>query len=106
MTPIDLRNETFDSLASRVTGDRAKVLHGMRCHYGLRFTRQGWAVRLGMDYLSIAPRITELFQLGFVALDGADGRKGLYRVLYDYEARAAIERAIAETRNHQLPLAL
>ena len=104
MHPIDLRNETWHTLRGRVNGERAAVLGAMRRHAGLSRTVRDWAELLEMDHLSVAPRITDLVQLGFVVLDGRHGKRGLYRALFDREARAAFEQAAARARDPQLSL--
>ena len=43
------------------------------------------------DVLSIAPRITELFELGFVELVGRSGRRGIYKALSAIEAEKTFE---------------
>jgi len=86
MNPIDLRNETFESLQSRVTGLRLMVLGAWREH-GAGTTRE-LAARVGMDILAVRPRTTELVDLGFVRLVSRQGHEGVYAAVSDEQVRA------------------
>ena len=68
MTPVDIRNETWESLQARVTGLRLAVLDAWRLH-GPGTTRD-IAARSDMDLLTFRPRTTELVELGLVRMCG------------------------------------
>lgn len=89
MRPIDLRNETFDSLRERIQGLRYLVLTAWRVH-GPGTTRDV-AGRAHIDILQFRPRTTELYQLGFVALVEERNGEGVYQALDDEQARAVFE---------------
>lgn len=86
MKPVDYRNETWESLQTRVHGLRLAALNAWRQH-GPGTTR-AVAARSGIDILTFRPRTTELFQLGLLALVNADerGSEGRYRALTPAEA--------------------
>lgn len=95
MTPLDLRNETWESLQSRVHGLRLRVLNAFRL-YGPGTTRDV-ARRIGMDILLFRPRTTELYQLGFLRLMDRAGHHGVYQALSDSEAMALFQQRKQET---------
>jgi hypothetical protein len=102
MTPIDLRNETWESIQSRVTGQRLMVLHAWRV-LGRGTTRQ-LASHAHIDILNVRPRTTELVQLGLVRLVASDGTEGVYEPLPEPEARAMFaERRKAFLRGEYQP---
>ena len=79
MRPVDLRNENWADLMELVTAERLHV-HSLLCQCGPCTCRR-LAEIYGLDVLSVAPRVTELYQLGFVELVGREGRRGIYRAL-------------------------
>jgi hypothetical protein len=95
MKPIDLRNECWADVLTRVDGDRCRV-HRMLAVAGPSTVRE-LAAKNEADVLSIAPRITELFELGFVELVGRSGRRGIYRALSAAEAEKTFESRKAQT---------
>ena len=105
MKPVDLRDMTWRDLQERVEGERQDVLEALR-RMGPRTTR-ALAAEMGRDILTVRPRVTELGQLGAVALVGAEGREGVYRALgvgewADWFAREKD----AATRGEQMELGL
>ena len=90
MNPIDIRNETWDSLKSRVTGLRYMVLEAFRVHG--RGTTREVASRAGMDILTFRPRATELVDLGFLRCVSQNGHEGVYEAISDTEARERFAR--------------
>lgn len=104
MQPIDHRNGTFQDLQSRITGHRAAVLDGLK-KYGASTTR-GLADAMGWDVLSVRPRLTELYQLGFVRLIDSEGREGLYEALTGAEARQLHAQRLAEALGTETQLGL
>lgn len=95
MQPIDHRNLTFQDLQAKVVGKRLEVLEGLR-RYGASTTRQ-LADAMGWEVLSVRPRLTELFQLGFVRCLDREGHEGTYEALSGSEARQAFTQRQAET---------
>lgn len=90
MIPADYRNLTFAEIQGRITGKRLDVLNALRTH-GAATTR-GLAEAMRMDLLSVRPRLTELYQLGFVRLLEREGHEGTYEALTGVEARAEFAR--------------
>lgn len=76
MKPVDLRNETWESLQERLEGDRRAVYEGLM-RFGARTTR-ALAAEMERDPFSVRPRVCELVQCGFAALVGREGREGVY----------------------------
>lgn len=66
MRPIDYRNDTWANVQSHVVGLRLQVWSAFRRH-GPGTTR-AIADKSGIDILTLRPRATELYQLGFLAL--------------------------------------
>jgi hypothetical protein len=93
MNPIDLRNETWETLQARVTGLRLAVLDAWRTH-GQGTTRM-LALRSGIDILIVRPRTTELVDLGLVRLVGRKDHEGIY----EYIPAAAAHEMFLERRD-------
>lgn len=91
MRPVDVRNESWEKLRERVQGDRA-VVWALLLRMPEPVTVRHLARELDADVLSVAPRVTELVQLGFARLAGKAGRRGLYVGIGLEEARRAFER--------------
>lgn len=89
MTPIDVRNETWDSLQERVHGLRLVALEAWR-KFGPCTTRYCAQV-CGMDILMLRPRTTELVQIGLVRLVGRREKEGIYEAVPEWQARRAFE---------------
>jgi hypothetical protein len=89
MKPIDLRNECWADVLNRVDGDRCRV-HRMLAVAGPCTVRE-LAAKNEVDVLSIAPRVTELYELGFVELVGRSGRRGIYKALSAADAEKTFE---------------
>jgi predicted ArsR family transcriptional regulator len=102
MHPTDYRNDTWDAVQLRVNHKRRAVLAGLRA-FGPCTTRQ-LADRMKADILAVRPRVTELVQLGFVALatdTKAGGHEGVYRAFSDDEALAQFHARQAEERTSE-----
>jgi len=106
MKPIDFRNETFAGIQNRISGSRACVLEAWRT-FGPCTTEQ-LAERSRLSLLSLRPRTTELFQLGYVCLADAQesGLEGTYRVRTQPEHAAWVAREIEKARNPQTEMNL
>ncbi len=85
MKPLDFRLATFADLQERLQGQRAVVLRAWQEHGP--YTTHGLAAASGISILSLRPRTTELFQLGFICLADEQPAKGegVYRVRTDAE---------------------
>jgi len=107
MQPIDYRNATFADVQSRCAGQRQQVFNEL-ARLGPCTTRE-LAARSGIDLLSIRPRITELVDLGLVALheilSQLTKHEGVYYTLTTAEAEALFnQRWQAATKEEQLAL--
>lgn len=76
MRPIDMRNLTWRTVLTHVTADMLRV-HQAWLEQGPGTTR-AVAQRAGISLLTFRPRTTDLYNLGLVALTGADGGEGVY----------------------------
>lgn len=103
MTPLDLRNETWESLQARVIGARRTVLNAWR-NLG-RGTTRDLSARAAISILQVRPRTTELVQLGLVRLVDQIGHEGVYEALPDAEGWKKFEadRAEAIARHEYQP---
>ena len=77
MKPIDYRNDTFADVQKRIDSGREAVLNAWRKH-GPMTTGQ-LAAASGISILTLRPRTTELYQWGFVVLEGGAKGAGIYR---------------------------
>ena len=110
MKPVDFRNATFDSLAGFITGQRERVFHAWGAHGPC--TTEHLAQASGISILTLRPRTTELYQLGFSVLAAvnreiaASPRGALYRVATpeEFAAFLAEQRAAAIQPQRQLAL--
>lgn len=106
MKPIDFRNATWNEVLETLTGRRLAAYEAWQ-RFGPGTTHEV-AERSGMSVLTLRPRTTELYQLGFVSLCGSEGKEGLYAAVEEaaamgrFEDRQRRERADAA----QLPLRL
>ena len=100
MKPVDLRNETFESLQRLIPADLRAVLDGYKKHGPC--TTAELAAHTGISLLTVRPRTTDLVDASLVVLDEKETmrrkkeerlRCGVYRMATDAEIRAAIEAA-------------
>lgn len=100
MKPIDLRNETFESLQRLIPADLRAVLDGYKKHGPC--TTEELSTLTGIGLLTVRPRTTNLCDLGLVLLDEPETlrrkqeehiRCGVYRAATDAEVRAALDAA-------------
>lgn len=89
MKPIDYRNATYADLSDQLKGMRHTVLEAWRTHGPA--TTERLAELSGLSILTLRPRTTELFQLGFVVLDESSpkptGGGAVYRAATPQEVR-------------------
>ncbi len=108
MKPVDYRNETWAAMHGRVVGLRLTVYEAL-LRVGPCTTRQ-LASKSGVDILTVRPRITELFQIGWVELvdEDAGGNEGEYRALSEDAAKSVFEKrraaAVGTRVQAELPL--
>ncbi|MFW6217426.1 MAG: hypothetical protein ACOC4K_00375 [Verrucomicrobiota bacterium] len=110
MKPIDFRNETFASIEGRITGQREATLRAWQRHGPC--TTEELAHLSGLSILTLRPRTTELYQMGYVRLaagesEGERGKHGgVYRAATPTEAAAhfAEQRRIAVSGQAELSL--
>jgi hypothetical protein len=101
--PIDIRNESFESLRAGIDGCREMVLKGWLAH-GPGTTRSV-AAESGIDILTFRPRSTELYQCGLIQCVGAaDTHEGIYqaRTAVEWEAWARTQRGDGVGKQLQL----
>lgn len=107
MKPIDYRNESFEQVSARLGGLRATVFAAWE-QYGPCST-EDLAERSGISVLTVRPRTTDLYQMGFVVLasDGPrGGHGGIYRAATYGERLAHFHAARREALEPQLSLNL
>lgn len=102
MSPVDIRNENFDSLRASLDERRRSVLCDLAQH-GPCTTRQ-LAERSRRDILSVRPRVTELCQLGLVVLEHCVGREGVYSVRNQRDWELRHDRQMEEQTSGQMQL--
>ena len=85
MNPIDLRNETWESLQGRIVGLRLQVLAAWR-ENGPDTTRR-LAARAGLDLLGVRPRTTELVDMGLLRMVDREGHEGVDAAVPEDEVR-------------------
>lgn len=107
MKPIDFRDETYHSLRERISGIREDVWKAINRH-GPCTTRE-LAERSGIDILTVRPRVTELYEMGFVCLaesspNGRGGKEGVYRARTPAETHALIDSHKEAARTGQMAL--
>lgn len=84
LSPAQIRNATFRELLDQLHGQRQVVLDLWRQHTTGEhpLTTAELADKTGFSLLTLRPRTTELYQLGFVQCVGSVPRQGgLYRAL-------------------------
>jgi len=106
MKPIDFRNATWNEVREQLAGRMLVVYEAWQKH-GPGTTRE-IAERSGLDILTVRPRTTNLFALGFVHLVEQAGHEGIYAAVPE---SAALEHFTQRQRDAradaaQLPLRL
>jgi hypothetical protein len=102
MKPIEIRNENWNSIKGRLSGQRQQVYEALICH-GCATTKQ-LADRSGISLLTLRPRLTELCQLGIAECIGRDGHDGRYRAVpleLAQQRFEAAQRAVRSNSNWQ-----
>lgn len=100
MKPVDYRNETYNGLLGRLTGLRERVLDAWRRHGPC--TTEQLAEWSDLSILTLRPRTTELYQMGFVIFEG----EGIYRAATAEETRAHFARLKSEATTGQVEMSL
>lgn len=75
-TPTEIRDGMFAQIRPS-THQMNSLVWELLGKHGPCTTRQ-LADRSGLSILSVRPRVTELLQMGLVALTGREGREGVY----------------------------
>ena len=86
MEPVDYRNATWEDIQGKLEGSRARVYHALILNGPI--TTRELAARIGIDILTVRPRVTELCQLGFANCTDEEGREGHYVGIPIHLARA------------------
>lgn len=112
MRPIDFRNETFADLQGRISGQREATLRAWQQHGPC--TTEKLAEKSGLSILTLRPRTTELYQMGFIRVvgdgpcdkGGRPAKGGMYRACTPNEAAAhfAEQRRMAVSGQGELGL--
>jgi len=103
MKPIDVRNMSWAEVMQNVSEARERV-HNELHTFG-PCTVRALADAIDEHVLAVAPRVTELCQLGLAELTGKEGRRGVYRAISVTDACHAFEAAkSAATAQTQLNL--
>jgi predicted transcriptional regulator len=90
MQPIDYRNNTWFDIQAKLEGSRARIYNALMIH-GPCTTRE-LASRIGMDILTVRPRVTELCQLVLAQCTDEEGREGNYLGIPIHIAKMEFER--------------
>lgn len=103
MIPADIRDAKWTEIEKQVTGQREMVYTSLlACG---RCTTDALAAHMHKSVLSVRPRVSELYDLGLVALVGKDGHNGIYEAIPVFVARQAHEqRRAAQAQGTQLTL--
>lgn len=105
MKPIDYRNANWQDIQDRLTGLREQVFEAWQLHGPC--TTEELAERSGISILTLRPRTTELYQLGFIRLaDQAAGHSGIYRAATTGETMEDFRRRSREATDRQTILPL
>ena len=101
MKSTEIRDSNWRAMLNKMP-ERCLVVWQRMISNGGSMTVREWAERWEVEHTSVAPRITELQQIGLVVLAGRKGGRGLYRAVSEEAARAKFY----EERNPQLYLKL
>jgi hypothetical protein len=103
MKPIDYRNQTWKDIRDLMTGTRVLVWQAFK-QFGPATTR-AVADQCGIDILTLRPRATELYQLGFLRLHGDEpGAEGTYAACTPEEAMETFQANVRAARDPQLEI--
>lgn len=89
MKPIDIRNETWESIQSRLEADRGAVWLAYKV-YGPCSTRE-LARKMELTIFTVRPRTTELVDMFLVELVGRNKDGGIYSHVPAHLAKARYE---------------
>lgn len=112
MKPIDYRDATWEAIRENVSGLREAVWRAF-AEWGPGTTRF-ISEKSGIDILTLRPRATELYQLGFLKLheesavksQEGQGHEGIYAACTADEALATFHARVKAARDPQLEFAL
>lgn len=87
LKPAELRNATWSQVLEHVTDDMQRV-HSAYAAHGPGTTREV-SEKSGISLLTLRPRTTDLYQLGFVECIDRRGGEGVYVYVPTSDARTA-----------------
>lgn len=105
MKPVDFRNETWAEVQQRVqSGEERSQVWMALLEHGPATTRE-LADAMGWTLENVRPRVTELYQAGFVVTTGERRQKGgVYRALRLDDAHRQFEQTRKELCEPQMEL--
>jgi predicted transcriptional regulator len=89
MKPVDIRNENWDSMKDRLSGDRQAVYFALLDAGGV--TTRELAQVMSRAVEDVRPRVTELCQAGFAEMVDRKGHEGIYRAIPLADAQQRFE---------------
>lgn len=89
MKPIDIRNENWESIYGRLSKERLDAWIKLGS-VGPCTTRK-LAEAMGLRVEDVRPRVTELYQMGFVVLSSKVGKEGVYKAVSIPQAKSTFE---------------
>lgn len=104
MEPVDYRNATWLDIQGKLEGHRERVYHALILHGPI--TTRDLSARIGIDILTVRPRVTELCQLGLARCTEDEGREGHYLGIPIHLAKAEFEQKAQRAHGYQPELNL
>ena len=105
MEPVDYRNATWLEIQGKLEGHRARVYQALILHGPI--TTRDLSARIGIDILTVRPRVTELCQLGLARCTEEEHcREGRYLAIPIHQAKADFEQRATRARGYQPELNL
>lgn len=102
MRPIDIRNDTWESIQGHLADDRLVIWQGFG-DYGPCTTR-ALAEKTLISILTVRPRTTELVSMFLVELVGRNKDGGIYAHVPAYIAKDRFEKEQIKAQQNQLQL--
>lgn len=91
ITGQEIKRQNWQEIKDTLIGPRLSVWRGLSLgylQYRRAITTRECAQLIGMDILTVRPRVTELVQLGFARCAGKQDHEGLYESVGLREAEA------------------
>ncbi len=102
MRPIDIRNETWQQVQSRLNQSLNEVWDAYK-QFGSGTTEE-IAKKSGITIFTLRPRTSDLFKMFLVELVGRNKDGGIYKHVPSYVAQMRYEEAQAKLNANQLQL--